>query len=392
MTPPAGVQTPSVSTAVMPRLEYAGIVILCLFVTALQLSVAASAWLLTAALCVWIGVLTSRRERVDAPPFFLPLVAYALATLVSVITSLDPLTSLVDAKEILLFLVVPIVYRLGRGSHASILATVIISVGAGTAAYGLVQYGILQFDTLGQRPQGSMGHYMTFSGLLMLVLCLAGARVLWRGADRVWAGLVIPALVAALAVTLTRSAWVGAGTGVGLLLVLKNRKLLVTVPVIAGLLIALAPASVAERVYSTFDLQDPTNRDRFAMARAGAGMIRDHPFTGVGPDMVQVTYPAYRDVGGVNAVNPHLHNVPLQIAAERGLPALALWLWFVIATMRELAARFRDDESRGLAAAGLAAMAAMIAAGMFEYNFGDSEFLMLFLVLVTLPSAAVRHA
>jgi hypothetical protein len=33
---------------------------------------------------------------------------------------------------------------------------------------------------------------------------------------------------------------------------------------------------------------------------------------------------------------------------------------------------------------------AMFAAGMFEYNFGDSEFLMLFLVLVTLPFAAAR--
>jgi hypothetical protein len=32
----------------------------------------------------------------------------------------------------------------------------------------------------------------------------------------------------------------------------------------------------------------------------------------------------------------------------------------------------------------------MLAAGMTEYNFGDSEFLMLFLVLVTLPFAAAR--
>ena len=30
----------------------------------------------------------------------------------------------------------------------------------------------------------------------------------------------------------------------------------------------------------------------------------------------------------------------------------------------------------------------MFAAGMAEYNFGDSEFLMLFLVLMTLPYAA----
>ena len=30
----------------------------------------------------------------------------------------------------------------------------------------------------------------------------------------------------------------------------------------------------------------------------------------------------------------------------------------------------------------------MLAAGLFEYNFGDSEFLMLFLGLITLPFAA----
>jgi hypothetical protein len=35
-------------------------------------------------------------------------------------------------------------------------------------------------------------------------------------------------------------------------------------------------------------------------------------------------------------------------------------------------------------------MVAMLVAGMSEYNFGDSEFLMLFLVIVTLPFAAAR--
>ncbi len=105
--------------------------------------------------------------------------------------------------------------------------------------------------------------------------------------------------------------------------------------------------------------------------------------------MVQVVYPEYRDAGGVNENNPHLHNVPLQIAAERGLPALAVWLWFLVVAVRELFLGLRRQESRALAAGGLAAMASMLAAGMFEYNFGDSEFLMLFLVMVTLPAAAV---
>jgi hypothetical protein len=45
---------------------------------------------------------------------------------------------------------------------------------------------------------------------------------------------------------------------------------------------------------------------------------------------------------------------------------------------------------RVLVAAGLGVFVAMLTAGMFEYNFGDSEFLMLFLVLITLPFAADR--
>jgi hypothetical protein len=32
----------------------------------------------------------------------------------------------------------------------------------------------------------------------------------------------------------------------------------------------------------------------------------------------------------------------------------------------------------------------MLGAGLFEYNFGDSEFLMLLLVVLTLPFAAER--
>ena len=50
----------------------------------------------------------------------------------------------------------------------------------------------------------------------------------------------------------------------------------------------------------------------------------------------------------------------------------------------------RRSRHKVLAAAGLGAMAAMLAAGLTEYNFGDSEFLMLLLVVITLPFAANR--
>ena len=373
-----------------PRLENAGIVSLCLFVGSVQLSIAVSSVFLTVSLGLWIAILMSAGERLELPDIFWPLLAYAGFTLVSVAASLDPITSLTDSKELLLFLVVPLVYRLGRGRSAHTIASIIISVGAVTAVVGIVQYGILEFDSLGQRPLGSMGHYMTYSGLLMLVIGLATARLLFGTSDRLWAGLVLPTLVVALVLTLTRSAWVGTCVGIGLLFVIRDRRLIAAVPVIAIIFFGLAPQTVIDRAYSAFDLQDPTNRDRFAMARAGARMIRDYPLTGVGPDMVQEVYPAYKDAGGVNEVNPHLHNVPLHIAAERGLPAVAVWLWFIVTAAQKLSLCLKDSKSKALAAGGLAALVSMLAAGMFEYNFGDSEFLMLLLVLLTLPLAVTR--
>ena len=92
-------------------------------------------------------------------------------------------------------------------------------------------------------------------------------------------------------------------------------------------------------------------------------------------------------------MNPHLHNVPMQIAAERGLPALAAWLWMIAILTIDMVRRLKlpasaETDTRFLAAAALGCMVAMVAAGLAEYNFGDSEFLMLFLVLMTLPYAA----
>ena len=382
--------------AVMPlrlpaasRLDAIGRPVLLLFVFALPLSIAVSQILLTVLAGVCLASFAARADRPPPPAFFTPLLAYAAWTVaVSVPFSLAPATSLVESREVLLFLVAPIVLALARGERARTVVTVALAAGAINAVAGIVQYGILQYDNLGQRPSGSMGHYMTYAGLLMLMLCAALSRLLFDARDRAWALVVLPALSVALVVTLTRSAWIGAAGAAGLLLVLRDRRLLALAPVVAVVFLAVAPAQVSDRLYSIFDLQDPTNRDRLAMMTAGAGMVRDHPLTGVGPGLVEVAYADYRPENAVNETNPHLHNVPLQIAAERGLPALALWAWFIAALALDLVRRLREPASRTLAAGALAAVAAMLAAGLFEYNFGDSEFLMLLLVLVTLPAAA----
>jgi O-antigen ligase len=251
---------------------------------------------------------------------------------------------------------------------------------------------MLHYDNLGRRPEGALTHYMTYSGVLMLVIVAAVARLVFGSRDRIWPALVMPALVVALALTFTRGAWVGAAVAVTLLFVLKDIRLAVMLPVVFGVMFFIAPDRVATRVTSMFNAQDPANQDRLAMVEIGARILKDHPLTGVGPNMVPRVYERYRPDYAVNQTNPHLHNVPLQIAAERGLIALAAWLAFMAVLIAGLYRLFRRGGDRVLAATGLAAIAAMLSAGLFEYNFGDSEFLMMFLVLVTLPFAAAAQA
>lgn len=358
------------------------------FVAALQLSIAVAQILLTITGLLWGILYFIQRDVKTLPPWFLPLALYALATLGSAAFSLNPVASFMDSKQLLLFLIVPIVCRLARGERALTVVTIIISIGAASAIWGIVQFGILEYDHLGRRPQGLMSHYMTYAGLLMVVSVVAAARVLFHAKDRTWPALVIPAVLVAIALTLTRSAWVGTCVGLSLLLVLKNFRLLAALPVLAALFFGFAPPQVTDRLYSIFDLQDPTNRDRLAMARTGVRMIQDYPLTGVGPNMVQEVYVDYRDANAVQITNPHLHNVPMQIAAERGLPALALWLWFILSVVVSSFRRLQTTTYKSLPAGGLAALACMLAAGLFEYNFGDSEFLMMLLVVITLPYAA----
>ena len=382
----------SLTAGVPPRdrLEQVGLLALLGIVAAMQLSIAVTQILLAVAAICWLASHVASGDRLEAPAFFWPLVAYAGLTLLSAGFAREPSVSFTDCKQLVLLILVPLVYDLARGARARSVLSIILTVGAVSALVGIVQYGVLNYDNLGRRAQGTLSHWMTYSGTLMLVICGAVARLLYGTSGRLWAALIMPALLAALMVSITRSAWVGVGVGVGTLLLSKDFRLVAVIPIAVAVVMTLAPGVVTDRAQSIFNLNDPTTRDRVAMLQAGVAIVRDYPLTGVGPDQIALVYPRYRVPGAVNPTNPHLHNVPMQIAAERGLPALAAWVWFVVSATTGLLGLLRRTRHRSLAAAGLGAMAAMLAAGMFEYNFGDSEFQMLLLVLVTLPFAANR--
>ena len=75
---------------------------------------------------------------------------------------------------------------------------------------------------------------------------------------------------------------------------------------------------------------------------------------------------------------------------REGLEGAETYALIIVSAIGGLWRLRRVAAVRPLATAALSATVAMLVAGMSEYNFGDSEFLMLLLVLITLPYAAAR--
>ena len=81
----------------------------------------------------------------------------------------------------------------------------------------------------------------------------------------------------------------------------------------------------------------------------------------------------------------HLHNIYLQYAAERGLPALGVFLWMIVVMIRDWWRRARSTAHslrRAILHGSIAALLALLAEGFFEHNLGDSEVLSMFWVVV----------
>jgi O-antigen ligase len=105
---------------------------------------------------------------------------------------------------------------------------------------------------------------------------------------------------------------------------------------------------------------------------------------------VKHVYPSVATQEALRRSTSHLHNSPMQILVERGVIGFAAWLWIFVAfflratgVLRGLPASAAGD--RALVLGSLAACVAFLAGGLFEYNFGDTEVLLMAVTLMALP-------
>jgi O-antigen ligase len=241
----------------------------------------------------------------------------------------------------------------------------------------------------GERIQGFMGHYMTQAGLLLLFLCAALSFFLLSHDKTRWLwGIALLLAAFSLALTMTRSAWIGFIVALAFILLLYRPKTLILVPVLIILFLLFSPQPMKKRALSILSFQSYANRQRIEYVRAGWKIIKEFPLHGTGPDTVDMVFqnPKY-GLSEDAKRNVHLHNNILQIGAERGLPTLLAWLTFIVWTFITLLKRLknRDPAEFPYAVAAEAALLALFTAGLLEYNFADSEVTVLFFFLITVP-------
>lgn len=342
------------------------------------------------AIVVWAYLLIRKKRRLEVPGFVGPLLIYIAWSLLASGLSRDPATSFLDSRELLLALIVPVVMAGFFSARSLALGLLALPVSALAASiYSLAHYIIRRAP--GERALGFMGHYMTQAGLLMIFGAAALALVLFlRDRSRWLWGLAFALSLPALGLTLTRSAWIGLVAAACFIVLLYKPKALIVVPLLAGLFFLVGTQAMKRRALSAFSLYGYSNQQRVEYLRAGLKIIADNPLHGTGPRTVSriFQYPEY-GLSEQAKKNVHLHNNLLQIAAERGLPALAAWLAFLIWAFVDLIRIFRagGQTLRAMAAASMAVIVALFVGGLMEYNFGDSEITSLFYLLITLPFA-----
>jgi putative inorganic carbon (HCO3(-)) transporter len=413
-----------------PKLLRWASVFFTLFALSLLFSVAVSQIFLSCAgVCYAIDLV--RHPRVPKfPPIKLPLILFCFFTLISIFWAENPAVGWTAVRKLTLFLIVLLAVNLVAGLPQLTFiygAMFVESALAGLVAVAqfVLQYRQMSAEHPGQfyyymtlmRIHGFMGHWMTFGGQQMLVFIALAAYVLGArnapaesrhpaeaGAGQLQTpkasrpallGWILLAIVfVSLVLNFTRGVWLGCALALLYLIARWRARLLWTLPVAALAIYLAAPSLLRERLKTLLHpTSDPAITVRFEMWHVGLAMIRRHPLVGVGPNNVNEVYLAYlpRGVVPVAAWHEHLHDVYLQLAAERGLPCFAAWLWMMAAwgskiyRIRRRLAREGRASGIWIADACFAGWLAFMAEGWFEFNFGTTPVLMVFLLLMSTP-------
>ena len=260
------------------------------------------------------------------------------------------------------------------------------------------QLGISSWSTSRDwRAAGFFGHYVTYAEALQLVLALVLGMFLCLPKKFSLPGLLLGLLLAgsvfALTLTVTRASWVAAlFSAIVILLISSSRKtILIGGAMVLPLIIAGVFVLKQQRSVRFLDRTDQSTTWRETVWREGFNLLVSKPrhlLFGVGMDSIK----GHRMEWGLfdhGRLPPgHMHSNLLQLALERGVPALICWLVLLGVYARTLWRLARREEldwiERGIVLGSLGGLCGFFVSGLVHYNWGDSEVVMIFYFIMGL--------
>jgi putative inorganic carbon (HCO3(-)) transporter len=367
-------------------------------------------------ICLGLGILLLLifRRKLEFPRIWIPLALFFGWTILADAFSPDPWGGRAQIKKFFVFLFIPLLYAVFSRQFAKVywLVAAWAAVATASGIWGLVQF-VLKYryahqtgqdfylSYVGRRITGFESHWMTFGALQLSVLSILLAQYFFSSRRLpTWAYASVVVLSAAILLGWTRSIWLASIPALLYLVWFWRPKMIFAVPVLLTGVLVVAPHGTRDRLLSLFQPHGDTdsNRHRVVTFRTGVEMIKAHPLLGIGPEEIARNFDAYVPKDIVRPLPTgyygHLHNIYVQYAAERGIPALifimslvGMLVWDCFRGILQ-AGKERSQQLFVLHAA-IAVTIGILVGGIFEYNLGDSEVLMMYTSVIGLAYAAL---
>ncbi len=267
------------------------------------------------------------------------------------------------------------------------------------------------------RAAGFYGHFTTFAEALQLIISLTFGlfivvisrhKFFARNKDatenndknqnlklQIFLGICLVGMALALLLTVTRASQLAfLISAIVIVLINGNRKIIFTLAVI------ILPLAIGGLIFlqqsrriGFLDSSDNSTQYRLMMWRDGTRLWTESPrnfVLGVGMDSIQRYWQEWDLYDKGWQPKGHFHSTLVQLAVERGLPALIIWLTILGIYARTLwyGFKFQVDEKsaieKGIILGCLGGLIGFFTSGLVHYNLGDGEVAMVFYILMGL--------
>jgi len=281
------------------------------------------------------------------------------------------------------------------------------------------------------RASGFYGHYVTYAEALQLIASLTLGLLICLPYQKSWIGALLvfalAGIIFALLLTVTRASWLAfliSATAM-FLLGTSRRTILIAVACAIPLVLTGALLLQQKRHVGLIDQQDASTTWRETVWREGFNLLVSKPrhlAVGVGMDSIKKHWRQWGLFDNGNIPLGHMHSNLLQLALERGVPALIVWLvllgiyaralWDALWKLKrkvigDVETRKADEQLKatltpgewldrsewidhGIVLGALGGLAGFFTSGLVHYNWGDSEVVMIFYFIMGLSLFVVR--